>query len=309
MFHETNNLYNINMKDLLIIRLIFILSLTCGIVRAQDDLLNSLDKDIAEEVHYVGYTFKSTHIINGHSVENMHKNQLDFRINHRFGELNSGLFNLYGLDNALINFSLDYGLTDRLMVGIRRGTYEKTYDGSLKYLLLRQCTGKRNFPVTVSYYTDMSANTLLYTAPLQRRLAFVHQILIARKFNEKLSIQLSPSFVHRNSVQATDENDVFAVGFGGRYKFVRRVAFTWEYFYCSHTSKSDTYFNPLAVGVDIETGGHVFQLFITNSRPMVEKGMIAETTGDIRHSGLYLGFNLSRVFALGKHKEKEKAKE
>lgn len=293
------------MKNLLIICFCFIFTLMALKVKAQDDLLNALDQQIAEDVHYVVYTFKSTHIINGHSVENMRKNQLDFRINHRFGELNGGLYNLYGLDNALVNFSLDYGLSDRLMAGIRRGTYEKTYDGSLKYLVARQSKGKRNFPVTLSAFGNISANTEIITAPVKDRLAFVYQVFIARKFSEGLSLQLSPSFVHRNLVQANDVNDVYALGFGGRYKFVRRVALTWEYFYCNHTANSSLYFNPVAIGFDIETGGHVFQLFLTNSRPMVEKGLIAETTGDISKKGIYLGFNISRVFAMGKHKESE----
>ena len=169
-------------------------------------------------------------------------------------------------------------------------------------MLLRQSTGKKSFPVTVSYYADWSANTQIYSAPITQRLAYTHQLFIARKFNEELSLQLSPSFVHRNLVEFNDVNDVFAIGFGGRYKFIRRVALTWEYFYSNHTAKSDSYYNPIAIGFDIETGGHVFQLFITNSRPMVEKGLIAETTGNPRKGGLYLGFNMSRVFAIGKNK-------
>ena len=119
------------MKNILRLSLVFISLLFTVIISAQDDLLNSLDAELDEEVTYTAYTFKSTHIINGHSVENMRKNQLDFRINHRFGELNTGLFDLYGLDFAVVNFSLDLGLSDRLMVGVRRGTYEKTYDASL----------------------------------------------------------------------------------------------------------------------------------------------------------------------------------
>jgi hypothetical protein len=285
------------------ISLLVLLLLIFGKIWAQDDLLNSLDKEISDQINYTAYTFKSTHIINGQSVENMRTNQLDVRINHRFGELNSGLYDLFGLDEALINFSLDYGITDRLMIGIRRGTYEKTYDGSIKYLLFRQCTGKRNFPVTISYFTDFAANTLIISTPFNQRLSYTHQFLIARKINEELSLQLSPSFVHRNIVQASDVNDDYSLGFGGRYKFVRRVALTWEYFYSPQVAKSTTYYNPIAIGFDIETGGHVFQLFVTNSRPMVEKGMIAETTGDIKHGGLYLGFNISRVFAFGKNKE------
>ena len=271
---------------------------------SQEDLLNDLDKEVSSETNYTAYTFKSTHIINGHSIENMRTKQLDFRINHRFGELNTGAYELFGLDNAVINFSLDYGITDFLMIGVRRGTYQKTYDGSLKYLCLRQSSGKRNMPVSVSLFADFSINTIEaktdYT--FKNRLAYVYQAFIARKFNEKISLQLTPSFVHRNIVKDFEENNAFALGFGGRYKFIRRVALTWEAFYSPKVDNKN-YYNPIAIGFDIETGGHVFQLFVTNSKPMVEKGMLTETTGDIRNGGLYLGFNISRVFSFGSARE------
>jgi hypothetical protein len=274
-----------------------------------DDLLNILDEEVGEEINYTAYTFKTTRIINGHSIEQMKKRQLDFRVNHRFGQINSGAYELWGLDNAFINIAFEYGITDWLMAGIRRGTYQKTYDGSLKFRILRQSKGAKVMPVSLSYFTDMSINTLKVTDPniednFVNRLAFTHQILVARKFSEKLSLQLTPSFVHRNLVNADEENDIYAIGIGGRYKFVRRVAFTFEYFYASHTANNENYFNPLALGVDIETGGHVFQLFFTNSRPMVEKGFLAETTGNWLDGGIYFGFNISRVFAIRKKSEK-----
>ena len=274
---------------------------------AQDDLMDILGEEVEEEIDYTAYTFKSTHIINGHSIEQMKKQQLDFRINHRFGQLNSGAYELWGLDNAVINFCFDYGITDWLMVGLRRGTYQKTYDGSLKFRILRQSKGKRVMPIALSYYVDMSINTLKVTDPniediFSNRVAYAHQLLIARKFSEKISLQISPTFIHRNLVEANQENDVYAIGIGGRYKFIRRVAFTFEYFYSSNTADNDALYNSLSVGFDVETGGHVFQVFITNSKPMVEKGFIAETTGDWADGGIYFGFNISRVFAIGKVK-------
>ena len=152
---------------------------------AQDDLLDILDSEVEEEVDYAAYTFKSTRIINGHSIEQMKKRQLDFRINHRFGELKNGAYGLWGLDNAIINFCFEYGVTDWLMVGLRRGTYQKTYDGSLKFKILRQSKGIKVMPVTLSYYTNMSINTLKITDPniediFENRLGFAHQLLIAR---------------------------------------------------------------------------------------------------------------------------------
>ncbi len=283
---------------------------------SQDDLLNILDDEVEAETVYTIATFKSTRVVNGHSIERMKKRQLDFRINHRFGKLNSGIYELFGLDNALINFSLEYGINDWLMVGIRRGTNKKTLDGSLKFSLLRQSTGKVNMPVSVSYYTDASFKTLRGFEDLpdmkdgeftdyMHRMAFTHQILIARKFSEKLSLQLSPSYVHRNYVKQEDKNDIMAVGIGGRYKFIRRVAFTFEYFYANNVTRDNDYQYPLAIGFDIETGGHVFQLFATNSKPMVEDGFIGETTGNWLDGGIYFGFNISRVFAIKSKDDKK----
>jgi len=306
---DLNWLKKVRMKKIesrFILALLMITMLPWGVF-AQDDLMDILGEEVGQEIEYTAATFKSSHIINGHSIEQMKKQQLDFRINHRFGQLNSGAYELWGLDNAVINFCLDYGITDWMMVGLRRGTYQKTYDGSLKFKILRQSKGKRVMPVSLSYYVDMSINTLKITDPniedvFSNRVAYAHQLLIARKFNDKISLQISPTFIHRNLVDANQENDVYAIGIGGRYKFIRRVAFTFEYFYSSNTSGNDELYNSLSVGFDVETGGHVFQLFVTNSKPMIEKGFIAETSGNWADGGIYFGFNISRVFALGKTK-------
>ncbi len=303
------------MKKLLLIFLSFYFLYSTPIF-AQDDLLDILDSEVVEEPEIVTATFKSTRIINGHSIERMVKRQLDFRINHRFGQLNEGAYSIFGLDNALINFSFDYGINDWLMIGIRRGTNKKVYDACLKFSLLRQIRGVKVMPIALSYYTDWSLKTLrgLYDLPdmhnakwneITPRFAYTHQLLIARKFNEKFSLQISPTYVHRNLANKGEKNDIFAFGFGGRYKFIRRVALTWEVFYTNHVTKDNAYQYPLALGFDIETGGHVFQLFFTNSRAMVEDGFIGETTSNWLDGGIFFGFNMSRVFAvgIGKHKE------
>lgn len=273
-----------------------------------DDLLNMLDEEVGEQTEFISATFKSTRIINGHSIERMPTKQLDLRINHRFGQLNSGAYELWGMDNALINISFEYGINDWFQVGIRRGTNKKTYDGSLKFSALRQSKGAKVMPVSVSYYVDASLKTLkgLPSIPdmngfdsIAPRMAYTHQVLIGRKFNEQLSLQLSPSYVHRNLAASDEENDIIALGFGGRYKFSRRITFNFEYFYTTNVTKDNIYQYPLALGFDVETGGHVFQLFVTNSKPMVEDGFIGETTGDWLDGGLYFGFNMSRVFAIG----------
>lgn len=292
-----------NMKTIYSFLFIFFISFSSSF--AQDDLMDILDAEVEEEVEYIAYTFKSTHIVNGHSIERMKARQLDFRVNHRFGQLNTGAYEFWGLDNANINFSLDYGVTDWLMLGIRRGTYKKTYDGSLKLTLLRQSKGKKVMPVSLSYFGDMAIFTVKNTNPeiddaLIHRLSYTNQLLIARKISEEFSLQISPTFVHRNRVDYFEENDIMAIGLGGRYKITRRLSLTFEYFYTTHAGDSEVFFNPLALGFDLETGGHVFQLFLTNSQQLVEHGVIAQTQGDYTKGGIYFGFNISRVFAIGK---------
>lgn len=265
------------------------------------DLLENLEE---ESTDYTTATFKTTRIINGHSVENVAGGVLDFRISHRFGAIDQGLYDLFGLDAATMRLGFEYGLTDRLMVGVGRSTYEKSYDGFLKYKILRQSKGKVNMPVTMSYFASTSINTLKWADPNRKnyftsRLSYVHQLIVGRKLNGTTSVQITPSFVHRNLIKNnTVKNDVFAIGFGGRQKLNSRISLNAEYFYVLPNQISPEFKNSLSVGFDIETGGHVFQLQFTNSTPQIEKGFIAETTGDWLKKGIHFGFNLSRVFTV-----------
>ena len=275
---------------------------------AQDDLMNILDQEVKPEAQEVEYTFKSTRIINSQSIERMHEGQLDVRINHRFGQLNLGPYELYGMDQAVMNFCLEYGVKDWLQIGIRRGNVDKLYDGSVKFSLFRQTKGGPHpMPVAISFFSDLSLVTLKDSAKYINtldRFAYTNQLLIARKFTEKISLQLMPTFVHRNQVAFDEQNDILACGIGGRYKMTRRLALSIEYFAVNNKKNTSTkYFNPVSVGFDLETGGHVFQLFLTNSLNMVEDRVIAQTQGDINKGGIYFGFNISRVFGGGKVKE------
>ena len=270
------------------------------------DIDELLEEASGGEHEQVKATFKSTRIISGHSIERMPEGQLDFRISHRFGQLNSGAYNLWGLDQANIHFSFEYGITDWLMAGIGRGTYEKTFDGFLKFSVLRQSKGTRNIPVSVSILTAASINSLKWDKPGELsfwdRVSYVHQLLVARKLSERLSIEINPTFVHRNMVATElDPNDLFAIGAGARLKLTKRISLNAEYYYVipprNDYQSTETY-NPLSVGFDIETGGHVFQIHLTNSLAMIEKGFICETTGNWLDGGIHIGFNISRVFAL-----------
>ncbi len=279
-----------------------------------NDLLSLLGEE--ETTDYTTATFKTTRIVNGHSVENCGEGVLDVKISHRFNNIRNGLYDMFGLDGATIRIGLDYGISDRLMVGFGRGGREKIIDGFAKYKLLRQSSGKRNMPVTLTYLIDGQIKTLKFEHPerdnkFSSRLYFTHQLLIARKFNERLSLQLMPTLVHRNLVAAAkDKNDVLAIGAAGRIKITRRVTFNAEYYYVP-TGQIENYANCLSVGFEIETGGHVFQLHFTNAQDLTYKGFITETREDWffkdpatgrRLSGIRFGFNISRVFTLKKPK-------
>jgi hypothetical protein len=290
-------------KYIKIILLLFVISFTAKV--SAQDLLDAFGKDSAK-TNYTYATFKTTRIVNGHSVENEARGVLLFMISHHFGPINSGSYNFFGLDQSTIRLGLEYGITDRLSVGVGRSSYEKTFDGFLKYKLLKQSSGYKTMPVTVSLLTTMAINSLKWQDPTREnffssRLSYTYQMLIARKFNNDLSLQIAPTMVHKNLVAgANDANDFYAMGFGGRYKLTQRMSVNCEYYSLLNQPKSGTLDNSLSVGVDIETGGHVFQFFLTNSQPMFERGFITETKGKWGKGDILFGFNISRVFTIKK---------
>lgn len=280
----------------------------------EPDLLSLLGKD--ETIDYATASFKTSRVINGHSIENTAPGVLDVKISHRFGPVRNGVYDMFGLDGANIRIGADYGITNHLMVGFGRNSLEKMLDGFVKYKILRQCTGKRNIPVTLIYLIDAQLRTQKFanetrTNYFSSRLYYTHQVLIGRKFSESFSFQLMPTLIHRNLVATkADKNDVFAIGAAGRIKLTKRVALNAEYYYVpSGQIASLPYHNSLSLGFDIETGGHVFQFHFTNSRDMTYKGFITETGEDwfFKNSttgklmgGMRFGFNISRVFTIVK---------
>ena len=263
-------------------------------------------------VDYATAGFKTTRIINGHSFEMNAQGVLDFKISHRFGRLNTGAYELFGLDAASIRLGLDYGVTPWLNVGIGRSSFQKTYDGFIKLKPLRQQTGKRNIPVSVLWVSDMAVvsqrntNTALEPYYFSHRLNYTHQLIVGRKFSDAFSLQLMPSLVHRNLVPTAEiANSVMVLGAGGRVKLTRRVALNVEYYYVLPNQIDRRFKNSLSVGFDIETGGHVFQLHFTNSTAMVENAFMTQTTGDWLNGDIHFGFNVSRVFTVYRPKRKD----
>ncbi len=283
-------------------KILVLLSLTfaCAFsATAQDDLLDLLDAEQEEPESFVEATFKGQRLINGHTVQTRKKSELEFVIAHRFGRINQGIDEFFGLDGANIRFSLEYGISDRLTAAIGRNSFQKVYDGFLKYKLLKQKSGGGN-PVTMTWFSSVAIRTLenpaFETDDFNSKVSYTHQVLIARKMNETLSLQLTPTYIHRNKVLENQENDIMALGFGGRYKLSSRVSLNAEYFYRLTDELNDNFKDALGIGIEIETGGHVFHLNFTNARSMAERAFITETDGDFFGGDIHFGFNISRTF-------------
>lgn len=297
-------------------------------LQAQDDLLDLLGEEEPEK-EYASASFKTTRVINAHSLENTAHGVMDVKIGHRFGFLSEGISEMFGLDLATVRLGVEYGVTDRLMIGFSRSGYQKTLEGYAKYKVLRQCSQGCRMPISLLVVADMSANMLEkekteWYAPgredyFTHRLGYAFQVIVGRKFSEALSLQLMPGLVHRNLVTTADQaHDVLNVGAAGRVKLAKRLALNAEYIYLlpgqtrAPAMEADRvndpnpgYKNSLSIGFDIETGGHIFQLHFTNSTAMFERGFITETTGDWLDGDIHFGFNISRVFTLYRPKPKK----
>jgi len=287
------------------ITLLILILLVFFQTQAQDDLLKLVDSSKPAK-EYVSRAFKSSRVINGHSMEMIPKGNMDFRILHRFGLVNTGVNNLWGLDQATMRFGFDFGLLRDLTIGIGRSTVNKEWDGFIKYRAVQQSRGPGSFPISIVGVAGMTYSTMPWSDPNREnftssRIAYYGLIIFGRKFNDYLTLQVSPTMVHRNLVPLeTDENDAYAVGLGGRLKLSRRVAFVLDYHYIISGVDKNIYSNPLSMGVDIETGGHVFQLHFSNSQGMNEKAFITNTTDKWNKGEVRFGFNLSRMFVINK---------
>ncbi|RAW01470.1 DUF5777 family beta-barrel protein [Pseudochryseolinea flava] len=284
---------------------------------AQEDLLGELEKEKTKETDYTFATFKGTRLVNGHTIETKNAGSLEFIFQHRFGALDGGLYEMFGLDEAYVRLGLDYGITDNLSVSIGRNSADKIMDGYLKYKILKQSSGEKNMPFSITalggaaYSISPKKDDEPEGFKSVDRLAYTGQLLIARKITSNLSLQLMPTFIHKNAVNKfAEKNDQIAIGFGGRLKVTKSVALTTEYYYRLDPPDNDLLasvgdekrYNALGFGIDIETGGHVFQLVLTNTSSLTERTVITETNGDFFGGDIHLGFNVTRTFQLKKNK-------
>jgi hypothetical protein len=276
-----------------------------------EDMLKDLGGEKPKKEN-VGGGFKSTRVIMSHSIAMLPPGVLDFRILHRFGNVNQGISEFFGLDKATIRLGLDYGISNNLTVGIGRGSLrvnatQKETDGFIKYRIIQQANGPQSLPFSL---VVVGGSTII-TGPwsdtrkhsFSHRLCYYSQAIIGRKFSEKFTLQFSPTYLHRNFVKtAADPNDLFATGFGGRLKLSKRVSLNVDYYYVVNQNDDRNLHNPLSIGFDIETGGHVFQLHFTNAAGMNERIFLTETTNDWGKGDIQFGFNISRAFQIKKKK-------
>lgn len=274
---------------------------TIGYASAQDDLLNQLNAEKSDVKDKETTAFKGLQICNIQSTKMTAKGEWYMVISHRFGDLTEGLDNFFGLDNALTKIGGIYGVTDWLSLGASRHTYNKIYEVTAKYKLADQITN--GFPVTIVGYNTMDINTALSTdlypnLQFNNRLAYSTQLLASRKFSEGLSFEIGGVYVHKNLYDDSQElKDQYLVAAGGRCKLSKRLSVNLDYAYkINQLENAPLYQNPLTLGLDIETGGHVFQMVFSNSQPMNDVAVFTNATGKWNGGSLYFGFNMYRVF-------------
>jgi hypothetical protein len=294
------------MKKTLVILKIMIFSMN---VLAQDeDLLKLVGDHDKPKKEHVDYAFKSSRVIMSHSMEIIRPGIMDMRILHRFGNVNKGAYEFFGLDNATMRMGFDFGITRNLMIGVGRSTNKKELDGFIKYRFIHQAKGPGSLPFSL-LVVGGSSLTLLKFADTSRknffssRIAYYGQAIIGRKFSEGFSLQFMPTVVHRNMVPTfQDPSDLIALGIGTRLKLSRRISLNVDYYYRLNPNATGGSQNPLSIGFDIETGGHVFQVHFTNAVGMNEKVFLLETTNRWSKGDIQFGFNISRSFQVKKKK-------
>jgi hypothetical protein len=298
------------LKPLLLLLSSFQLAMSA--MSQEEDMMKMLGEEKPKK-EYVFNAFKSSRVIMSHSMEMLRPGVLDFRILHRFGNINQGVSELFGLDQATIRLGLDYGISNNLTVGIGRANFRKELDGFIKYRPIQQASGPGGSPVSVLAVAGATLTTMPWADPTRdnyfsSRMAFYGQAVIGRKFSDALTLQLMPTILHRNLVTTNeDPNDLYAAGLGGRVKLSKRISLNVDYYYVVNQNEARNVHNPLSIGFDIETGGHVFQLHFTNAVGMNERVFLTETINDWGRGDIQFGFNISRAFQIGGKKKKRES--
>lgn len=285
---------------------VFLLFISMQAGKAQSLLqeLEEENKKSGPQYQIIEASFKSIRLINGQTTETTEKRGLNMIISHRFGEIKQGIGDFFGIDYGTIRLGLDYGLCDKISLGAGRSSNQKLYDAYTKIRLMRQSTGKTNVPISLTWYSNVSITTLEWWNPeirnnIKYRISYVHEAIFARKFSPKFSSLMVCGLIHRNLTTKNDEKNTLPyLGVGFRRLISNRIALTGEYYYQFTGSYPQKTSNSLSIGIDIETGGHVFQLHFSNSLGMTEKIFIAENTAAWHRGEISFGFNIIRTFKL-----------
>jgi len=279
--------------------LLFTLLCLPTLLYAQDDLFDEINPN-STETAYKTATFKGLKIVNFESTKLVAKKEFTLIVSHRFGSLKNGIDTFFGLDQAVTRLNFVYGISESINIGVSRSSFLKIFDISAKYRLLRQ--EENGFPFTIVGYNSILINTALEKDDLpllkfKHRLGYTVQFLVSRKINTDFSIELAPTFFHDNYVVIDQQsNSQFALGLGGRYKLTNRLSINADYGLHLNRASNSSFKNPLSIGLDIETGGHVFQMHFTNAQAMNTNGFLGQGNGDWSDGDIYFGFNLSRTF-------------
>lgn len=298
------------MKKKIYIAAICFLVMLVSKVSAQDDMMKMLNENTKPVIDYTSATFKATRVVVGQSCEIAPTGNLIFLFSHHFGALNTGYENLFGLKQAQVRLGLEYGATDWFGLGVGLNTLQNTWDGFVNFKILRQSKGARRMPFTLTVFGSTAIYTTKWSDPTRKnyfssRISYATQVILARKFGERFSLQIAPTYVHVNLVPTPDDhNNIFSLGAGARFKISQRVAINAEYYYLFPGQiKSTPATSAFSFGVDIETGGHVFQIFLTNANGENMESIVTQTTGKWQNGDIFLGFNISRIFTVVKPKE------
>lgn len=265
---------------------------------AQDDLLNEIDTETTD--NFTTATFKGLKIVNFESTKLVADKEFTFVVAHRFGSLENGLDTFFGLDDAVTRLNFIYGLSDAINISVSRSSFQKIYESAIKYRLTQQ--QDNGFPFTIVGYNSILINTALDKANYPKlkfkdRMGYTAQVLVARKVSTNLSLELAPTVFHDNFVlDNNQDNTQYALGMGARYKLGKRWSLNADYGWHLNRSNTSPFKNPLSIGIDLETGGHVFQMHFTNAQAMNTNGFLGQATGDWSDGDIYFGFNLSRRF-------------
>jgi len=255
-------------------------------------------------------TFSTTRIGNGHSTETLWKNELDLFFGHKFGDYTNGLKNTFSATD--VSFGADYGVTNKMQLGYSiskgAGPQKELINGYLKYRVIHQ--EKEGNPINLTLlantsYTAMEASADS-TSPVsfqswEHRLSYTFQALISKKVNERFSMQIAPALSHRNYVAFEDVNTIASIGFASRYQLNKVLGVTLEYYLTlpnKRTVLGQTYYDPLTLGLEFNTGGHVFRILFSNSAGFGESQFIPYTNSTWKNGGFRLGFAFGRLFKM-----------